>query len=43
MQQVFVTEGKAKQVFKYLALVSKHKGNTTLKQLKEAAARQQPK
>jgi hypothetical protein len=33
-EQIFVREGKAKEVFKYLALVSKHKGNLTLKQLK---------
>ncbi len=37
-EQVFVTEGKAKEVFKYLALVSKYKGTTTLKQLKLANA-----
>jgi len=37
-EQILVREGKAKDVFKYLALVSKHKGNTTLKQLKMQAS-----
>ena len=35
MNQVFATEGKAEQVFKYLKLVSKYKGATTLEQLKK--------
>ena len=37
--QVFVQEGKAKEVFKYLALVSKYKGQTTLKELKAQASK----
>jgi hypothetical protein len=36
MEQVFTMEGKAKQVFKYLKLVSKYKGQTTVKDLKNA-------
>ncbi len=43
MNQVFVTEGKAEQVFKYLKLVSKYKGATTLAQLKKEAAKKQSK
>ena len=43
MNQVFVAEGKAKHVFKYLALVSKHKGSTTLQQLKEKASKKPSK
>jgi hypothetical protein len=35
MNQVFAAEGKAEQVFKYLKLVSKYKGATTLAQLKK--------
>jgi hypothetical protein len=36
MEQVFTMEGKAKHVFKYLKLVSKHKGQTTLKDLSKS-------
>lgn len=36
---VVVIENKAKHVFKYLELVSKHKGHVTLGQLKKAQAR----
>ncbi len=38
-EQIFIREGKAKEVFKYLALVSKHKGQTTLKELKLQASK----
>jgi len=34
MEQVFAMEGKAQHVFKYLKLVSKYKGQTTIKDLK---------
>ncbi len=34
MEQVFTMEGKASQVFKYLKLVSKYKGQTSVKDLK---------
>ena len=37
MKNVIVVEDKAKNVFKYIALVSKHKGHLTLKELKEQA------
>jgi len=33
MEQVLTMAGKAKQVFKYLELVSQYKGHTTLKEL----------
>ncbi len=33
MKQVLVVSGKAKQVFKYLALVARYKGNVSLKEL----------
>jgi hypothetical protein len=36
MEQVFGMEGKAQHVFKYLKLVSKYKGQTTVKDLKNA-------
>jgi hypothetical protein len=38
-EQILIREGKAKDVFKYLALVSKHKGNATLKELKLQASK----
>ena len=37
MRQVLGMEGKAKHVFKYIALVSKYKGQTQLKDLKAAS------
>ena len=37
MKNIIVIEDKAKNVFKYIALVSKHKGHLTLKQLKQQA------
>ena len=37
MKTIIVVEDKAKNVFKYLALVSKHKGHLTLKELKQQA------
>ena len=37
MDKILVMEDKAKNVFKYINLVSKHKGNMTLKQLKQQA------
>jgi len=37
MKPVLVIENKAKNVFKYLELVSKHKGHLTLKELKQAS------
>jgi len=33
MQQVLVMSGKAREVFKYLKLVSRYKGNSSLKEL----------
>ncbi len=33
MKQVLVVSGKAKQVFKYMELVSRYKGNVRLKEL----------
>ena len=33
MKQVLEVRGKAKQVFKYMELLSRHKGNVTLKDL----------
>jgi hypothetical protein len=33
MKQVLVVSGKAKQVFKYLGLVARYKGNVSLKEL----------
>jgi hypothetical protein len=33
MEQILTMAGKAKQVFKYLELVSQYKGYTTLKEL----------
>ena len=33
MKTVMVVSGKAKQVFKYLALTAKYKGKVTLKEL----------
>ncbi len=33
MQQVLVVSGKAKNVFKYLELASRYKGNVSLKEL----------
>jgi hypothetical protein len=37
MEKILVIEDKAQNVFKYIKLVSKHKGNMTLKQLKQQA------
>lgn len=37
MKNIIVVEDKAKNVFKYLALVSKHKGHLTLKELSAQA------
>jgi hypothetical protein len=37
MKSVLVVENKAKNVFKYLELVSKTKGHLTLKDLKQAS------
>ena len=37
MKNIIVVEDKAKNVFKYIALVSKHKGHLTLKELKAQA------
>jgi hypothetical protein len=37
MKNIIVVEDKAKNVFKYIALVSKHKGHMTLKELKAQA------
>ena len=37
MNNIIVIEDKAKNVFKYIALVSKHKGHLTLKELKAQA------
>lgn len=36
MEKIMVFEGKAKNVFKYMNLVNKHKGQMTLKQLQQA-------
>jgi len=38
MKPVLVIENKAKNVFKYMELVSKHKGHLTLKDLKQQQA-----
>ncbi|HEX9896967.1 MAG TPA: hypothetical protein VGA85_04820 [Dehalococcoidales bacterium] len=37
MEKILAMEDKAKNVFKYINLVSKHKGNMTLKQLTQQA------
>jgi len=37
MKNIVVIEDKAKNVFKYMKLVSKHKGHLTLKELKQQA------
>ncbi len=34
MKTIIVLSGKAKQVFRYLSLVAKYKGNKTLKELR---------
>ena len=34
MRTVITLSGKAKSVFKYLALLAEHKGDTTLKDIK---------
>lgn len=39
MQKVLVVSGKAKQVFKYLEVVSRHKGKVCLKELVEQKAK----
>ena len=33
MQQLLTISGKAKNVFKYMGLINRHKGNITLKKL----------
>ncbi len=33
MKEIIKVSGKAKQVFKYIELLSRHKGNVTLKEL----------
>ena len=35
VQPILTIEGKAKHVFKYLALVARYKGNVTLKELSQ--------
>ena len=35
MQKILTVSGKAKQVFKYLEVVARYKGNVTLKELAE--------
>ncbi len=35
MKQIIRVEGKAKQVFKYIELLSRHKGSVTLKELEK--------
>jgi len=37
MKNIIVVEDKARNVFKYISLVSKHKGHLTLKELKAQA------
>jgi hypothetical protein len=37
--QVMTLRGKAKQVFKYMKLVSRYKGNVTVKELLKAKAK----
>jgi hypothetical protein len=37
MEKILAMEDKAKNVFKYINLVSKYKGHMTLKQLKQQA------
>jgi hypothetical protein len=39
MKPVLVMENKAKNVFKYMALVSKQKGHLTLKELSKQASK----
>ncbi len=39
MKQVLVVSGKAKHVFKYMELVSKYKGNQTIRELAEEQKR----
>ncbi len=35
MKQIIKVSGKAKQVFKYMELLSRHKGNVTLNELEK--------